>query len=758
MRIVLAALLASITSPSLAQTLTPEPWDSATEVEAERGSARIGLPGAQAKLARRYETGDGTERDPDLAADFWAAAAISNPSLGLPELRRMAAAGNTRSAMLLGRLLLADASPAVRLEGRRYLRQAGDKGSAEANFILGANLASSNSRADRREAFVRLVKAEKGKGRFASVARFLRERLKSIPVSPEGPLTMEVPLDWKARFARGEARRQKSFEAFSLSEKDFFKAEVHRPVVSARLSEFAEAAVNGNPVAQYVFARELVRYCVDAKRLDRAACEAAIDLNYQIDDTAFQTRFGGSPLGDSPRVVEIGKMLEAGVDGPPDPERARGLYEIAHNRGSDSQRAEVNYRLARLLELGLGGPVDKPRAAELLSTAAMKGHPEAGYAIALKEIAAGEYRGAGYYLANAADAGNAEAAFYFATLAAEGKITARRLEERIYKYFRQAAAAGNRKAFYGVGQSYWNGWGVPKDDRKAQEWWEKAARVGDPKAANDVANLYMRRKDYAGAIPWLRRAAKGGYPGSAATLDQVLAAGYRERSLGGFLMDVFDFVGDVGEGMLLAQQAQYEREQAEIRRSMMFYSMVRTSGGSSSTGQADSGGSGSGEGASSGDDFSGGSADFQGGSDGGAGSWDAGSGNYGAGAETTSDAGGYGAAGGYSSSTGSLSSSDPGEPSGSAWSEAGGTGSSSGGGYGASGAIIVSTEDADRRAELIREAEIASINAQLEAERKAAIAQADKEARELEAKREAEAAAARYSHCDSPDVVCVSPQ
>jgi TPR repeat protein len=45
-------------------------------------------------------------------------------------------------------------------------------------------------------------------------------------------------------------------------------------------------------------------------------------------------------------------------------------------------------------------------------------------------------------------------------------------------WYQRAAAAGNPRAMHGVGAMYLHGWGVEKDEAKAEEWFKKATDNG----------------------------------------------------------------------------------------------------------------------------------------------------------------------------------------------------------------------------------------------------------------------------------------
>ena len=61
---------------------------------------------------------------------------------------------------------------------------------------------------------------------------------------------------------------------------------------------------------------------------------------------------------------------------------------------------------------------------------------------------------------------------------------------------------------------YFTGAGVPKDDRRAFEWTEKAATAGDSQSMYNMGVLYEQgvviKRDYQHAISWYQKAAAAG--------------------------------------------------------------------------------------------------------------------------------------------------------------------------------------------------------------------------------------------------------
>ncbi len=79
-------------------------------------------------------------------------------------------------------------------------------------------------------------------------------------------------------------------------------------------------------------------------------------------------------------------------------------------------------------------------------------------------------------------------------------------------WWRRAAEGGLAAAQKNLGDAYYNGWGVGKDDSEAVNWWRRAAEGGLAAAQNDLGNAYGYGwgvgKDDGEAIKWYRKAAE----------------------------------------------------------------------------------------------------------------------------------------------------------------------------------------------------------------------------------------------------------
>jgi len=87
---------------------------------------------------------------------------------------------------------------------------------------------------------------------------------------------------------------------------------------------------------------------------------------------------------------------------------------------------------------------------------------------------------------------------------------------KAFKWYEKAALQGDADAQYELGSMYSSGAGVPKDPKKAFEWHEKAALQGNQYSQSTIGDMYCSgvgvSKDYKKAFEWHEKAALQGNP------------------------------------------------------------------------------------------------------------------------------------------------------------------------------------------------------------------------------------------------------
>jgi TPR repeat protein len=189
--------------------------------------------------------------------------------------------------------------------------------------------------------------------------------------------------------------------------------------------------------------------------------------------------------GDARAALLLGRSLER--DPPRDHAAARRAYALAAEAGL----AEAQAALGEMLRDGRAGKRELPAAVALFRAAAAQGHPAAALALAgalLHGEGVARDRAAALRLyRRAAAAGSAEAAFAVAECLRDG-VGVARAPGAALRWFRRAARLGHAGASAAVGQAYWWGsMGAPRDRTRAAPFLLAAARRGDARARELLA-------------------------------------------------------------------------------------------------------------------------------------------------------------------------------------------------------------------------------------------------------------------------------
>ena len=133
-------------------------------------------------------------------------------------------------------------------------------------------------------------------------------------------------------------------------------------------------------------------------------------------------------------------------------------------------------------------------------------------------------------LQRAADAGSPEGAHRLALIYAEGADGVPRNDARALELFERAAAAGHRRAQINAGTMYFRGQGTARDLVRARAWLEKAAAQDDPYALYALGRALDEGQgtvmaDPVRAADLYRRAAQLGHPLAALRYGLALSEG-----------------------------------------------------------------------------------------------------------------------------------------------------------------------------------------------------------------------------------------
>ncbi|KAK3261976.1 hypothetical protein CYMTET_29148 [Cymbomonas tetramitiformis] len=196
-----------------------------------------------------------------------------------------------------------------------------------------------------------------------------------------------------------------------------------------------------------------------------------------------------------------------------------------YRRAAESGLAEAQHKLANCYSRGEGVPQLIEEAAGWYKRSAELGHPQSQHQVALC-YAQGkgleqDWAEAVRWFSQAGEQGDLASLFSLASILENGTGTVCKDLERAASLYRKTAEKGHPLAQFRLGNCYYNGIGVTKDDKRAFRWTLAAAEQGNAEAQNYVGLSYtMGRgvaKNWVEAARWCLKAAEQGVPMAAET-------------------------------------------------------------------------------------------------------------------------------------------------------------------------------------------------------------------------------------------------
>ena len=164
-------------------------------------------------------------------------------------------------------------------------------------------------------------------------------------------------------------------------------------------------------------------------------------------------------------------------------------------REAEMGDSNAQFHLSLIYSLGTDLPCDKEKSLELMTLAAERNHTCAMKTLARKY----QYESpelAMHWLTKAADIGNVEAQSILATIYANTSsihfiyVEVPKDEKKAFMWADRAARNGGSSEWYFMGCMYANGIGVAQDDREAFNWIKMAADQGHEGAMKDLIPMY----------------------------------------------------------------------------------------------------------------------------------------------------------------------------------------------------------------------------------------------------------------------------
>lgn len=205
-------------------------------------------------------------------------------------------------------------------------------------------------------------------------------------------------------------------------------------------------------------------------------------LNAGDYETAAEKFSESFKTGDVDGAFYLGRMLELGLGGTPDLQAAVGLYIAGSAKGS----GPAKNRLGVLHIQGKGVLQDYAEGAKLVCEAAEAGDANGAYNCASlllegKGIEKDETKAYGWFK-TAADLGHLGAKNEYANGMIDGKYVEKDVKGAV-ELFQQTAAEGNPVGLFSLGQAFATGIGVDQNLIKAHSYFNIAAALQHPQAA-----------------------------------------------------------------------------------------------------------------------------------------------------------------------------------------------------------------------------------------------------------------------------------
>ena len=246
-------------------------------------------------------------------------------------------------------------------------------------------------------------------------------------------------------------------------------------------------------------------------------------------ERAFQLFQQEAEKGNALAMYDLARMFADGLGREADPNAAQDWYAKAlvafmeaESSAKERQKPYLQYRIGKMYAAGLGTEQDYGKAAEWFARAVRQNHKYAQYSLAgLYYRGQGveqDYRKARNLYQCSAEQENPYASYELAKMYRDG-IGAEPDGQQAATYFEWAfqgflaleKKSHDDKLQYRLGQMFYTGTGTKKEETKAVEFWQKAARLGNANAQYALASHWLKTGtgDLQQALEWIQKAAEG---------------------------------------------------------------------------------------------------------------------------------------------------------------------------------------------------------------------------------------------------------
>lgn len=246
-------------------------------------------------------------------------------------------------------------------------------------------------------------------------------------------------------------------------------------------------------------------------------------------ERAFQLFQQEAEKGNALAMYDLARMFADGIGREADPNTAQDWYAKAlaafmeaESSAKERQKPYLQYRIGKLYAAGLGTEQDYGKAAEWFARAVRQNHKYAQYSLAgLYYRGQGveqDYRQARNLYRCSAEQENSYASYELAKMYRDGIGTepngqqaATYFEWTFQGFLALEKKSHDDKLQYRLGQMFYTGTGTEKEETKAVEFWQKAARLGNANAQYALASHWLKTGtgDLQQALEWIQKAAEG---------------------------------------------------------------------------------------------------------------------------------------------------------------------------------------------------------------------------------------------------------
>ena len=246
-------------------------------------------------------------------------------------------------------------------------------------------------------------------------------------------------------------------------------------------------------------------------------------------ERAFQLFQQEAEKGNALAMYDLARMFADGLGREADPNAAQEWYVKAlaafmeaESSSKERQKPYLQYRIGKMYAAGLGTEQDYGKAAEWFARAVRQNHKYAQYSLAgLYYRGQGveqDYRQARNLYQCSAEQENPYASYELAKMYRDGIGTEpdRQKADTYFAWAFRGFLALEKKSHddklqYRLGQMLYTGTGTEKEETKAVEFWQKAARLGNANAQYALASHWLKTGtgDLQRALEWIQKAAEG---------------------------------------------------------------------------------------------------------------------------------------------------------------------------------------------------------------------------------------------------------